>query len=939
MSSQKYLMGKLFFTKKYKFQIFLFVLFSVYSLFLSQSAFGANLNLTATWTLNTEPDIREYRLYRTDGTRTLLGTTPHPNSSYPFTVTVPNGSSGTLLFVVTAVDTMSNQSADSNPASYPYNLSTTTVTINATDNTATEAGTTTGTFTVSRTGSTSGALTVYYTVSGTATPGSDYNSLSGSVIISSGSSTANIIVTPINDTVVEGNETVIVTLSANASYSIGSPSSATVTITSDDVASSTVTINATDNTATEAGTTTGTFTVSRTGSTSGALTVYYSVSGTATPGSDYNSLSGSVTIAAGSSTGTITVTPINDTVVEGNETVIVTLSANAAYSVGSPNSATVTITSDDVAETVTPPTTPSLGSSGGFLRTYRASAGDSNLYTGTSYKFSTGGSSSNVGSGVEYQFSWGEGTYSSWGSPSRGSCSQSHTWAATGTYQVRARARSKTNNNVVSDWSNALSLPIQGKPFIQITSPNGGENFVVGTTHTITWNRSYLSDGMIYLFYYYDGVWHPITTLSPTATSFSWTIPRIPEKVTSPAPSSNTRGFGRSSQSISIWIGNWVNGNWECYDKSDQSFRILYDAWVCKISGADQGGATLMFDGDSFEGFGISLKWGMFDIEGTYSMNAQGSMSGTYTIRDFTNGSGLGSGSFTGSIDSSSKKLTLSLTNSGGTITVSGVRFVSNPAIPGNWTGTLSGSASGSITSLEIDPYELDEIYSYVFGFSGSGSITGGGSININGNFYLTSATTSRTNPTNVYGIYTMTGAISEIGVLTGALNPSTGTISFTMTSLNGHSYTLKGNKTNTVELVSNGGMESGNPPTGWSVSGSPDIFERSGTQKNNGTYSAHIVETSATYSGFEQRHSETAGKQYKLSYWYYLASGRLLVSMMDGTNGVIMHNTHTTNGSWQYSETIYTQTKTGSLAGIIFRSDGVSAEFYIDDVSVQEVP
>ena len=69
------------------------------------SAFGANLNLTATGTLNTEADIKEYRLYRTDGTRTLLGTTPHPNKSAPFTVTVPDGSSGTLLFVVTAAHT------------------------------------------------------------------------------------------------------------------------------------------------------------------------------------------------------------------------------------------------------------------------------------------------------------------------------------------------------------------------------------------------------------------------------------------------------------------------------------------------------------------------------------------------------------------------------------------------------------------------------------------------------------------------------------------------------------------------------------------------------------------------------------------------------------------------------------------------------------------
>jgi len=684
MSNQKYLMGRLLFAnKKSKWQIIL-LLFSICSLFLSQSAFGATLNLTAGWTLNTEPDIKEYRLYRTDITRTLLGTTPHPNNSYPFTVNVPDGSSGTLLFVITAVDTSNYESSDSNPASYSYDLMAPTVTIVATDSTATE------------------------------------NPL-----------------------------------------------------------------------------TTGYFTVSRTGSTTAALTVYYSVGGTATSGSDYNSLSGSVTIAAGSTTANITLTPINDTVVESVETVIVTLSSNAAYTVGSPSSATVAITSDDVGEAIIPPTTPSLSSSRIIGSIYRSFAEDSNLYTGASYQFSTGGSSSNLGSvhPVEYQFSWGDGTYSSWGSSSRGAFSQSHTWTLAGTYQVMARARCKIHTDCASSWSNALSISIQEKPFIHITSPNGGENLAVGTSHTITWNSSYLNpSGTIYLFYQFDGAWHPITTLSPTASSFSWTIPRIPAEVASPAPS----GSKRSKRSIGIWIGNWANGGWECYDKSDESFRILYDAWVCKISGADQGGATLLLDEENFEGYGISLKWGMFVIDGTYGIDARGKMSGACTIRDFANpATVLASGSFTGRVDSGSKKLTFNLPTSGGTLSISGVRFVSDPVIPGDWTGTLSGSVSGNLTSLEIDPYQLgDDLYSNVFGFLGSGSITGGGTINIEGYFYLTSTATPRRNSTNVYGIYRITETINEIGVLTGVYNPTTGTISFTMTSQNGNMYTLSGNAT-----------------------------------------------------------------------------------------------------------------------------------------------
>lgn len=94
------------------------------SLFICGYSFGATLNLKATWTANTEPDMKEYRLYRTDGTRTLIGTIPHPNTSYNFSVTVPDQSAGTLTFVLTAVDTNNNESADSAPASYTYNLDT-----------------------------------------------------------------------------------------------------------------------------------------------------------------------------------------------------------------------------------------------------------------------------------------------------------------------------------------------------------------------------------------------------------------------------------------------------------------------------------------------------------------------------------------------------------------------------------------------------------------------------------------------------------------------------------------------------------------------------------------------------------------------------------------------------------------------------------------------
>ena len=109
-----------------------------------------------------------------------------------------------------------------------------------------------------------------------------------------------------------------------------------------------VTVIATDSSASEAGPDAGTFTVSRSGSTAQALTVYYTRTGTAQNGVDYETLPGSVTIPTGASSTTVTVTPIDDNQLEGDETVVVTLSFSTGYTVGSPGSATVVIHDNDL---------------------------------------------------------------------------------------------------------------------------------------------------------------------------------------------------------------------------------------------------------------------------------------------------------------------------------------------------------------------------------------------------------------------------------------------------------------------------------------------------------------------------------------------------------------------------------------------------------------
>jgi hypothetical protein len=221
------------------------------------------------------------------------------------------------------------------------------VTVVASDGSAAEAGLATGTFTVTRDAVTSVALTVGYAVGGSATGGSDYGALSGSVVIPADQVAAVVTVVPLQDSFDENPETVTVTSLSGSGYAVGSPSLATVTITDDDDGLPVVWVVADDDQATEQGPTPGTFKVHRSGSTSSALTIVYALGGTADSGSDYASLGASVVIPAGRSSAVVTVSPVDDGRDENSETVTLTLRSGSHYSVGSPSSATVTIFDND----------------------------------------------------------------------------------------------------------------------------------------------------------------------------------------------------------------------------------------------------------------------------------------------------------------------------------------------------------------------------------------------------------------------------------------------------------------------------------------------------------------------------------------------------------------------------------------------------------------
>ena len=71
---------------------------------------------------------------------------------------------------------------------------------------------------------------------------------------------------------------------------------------------------------------------------------------TLTNGTDYTSLNGTATIAAGQTFVDVPLNVIDDTLIESNETAILTVSSSSNYTVGATNTATVTIADNDLAD-------------------------------------------------------------------------------------------------------------------------------------------------------------------------------------------------------------------------------------------------------------------------------------------------------------------------------------------------------------------------------------------------------------------------------------------------------------------------------------------------------------------------------------------------------------------------------------------------------------
>lgn len=128
--------------------------------------------------------------------------------------------------------------------------------------------------------------------------------------------------------------------------------SGTITSAADSTANPVITLALTPGSVLEDGSSNLVYTFSRSLVTANPLSVNFTVSGTATNGSDYSGLlAGSnqtVTFAANAATASVVIDPTADTTVEADETVSLMLTPGMGYSIGTTSAVTGTISNDDL---------------------------------------------------------------------------------------------------------------------------------------------------------------------------------------------------------------------------------------------------------------------------------------------------------------------------------------------------------------------------------------------------------------------------------------------------------------------------------------------------------------------------------------------------------------------------------------------------------------
>lgn len=187
----------------------------------------------------------------------------------------------------------------------------------------------------------------YATADGTAVDTNDYTNASGTVSIPPGDLCADVLITVSNDSVDENNEDFTLTLSAPTSGFTIADGTATATITNDD-SPPTVNLSLSTGSTSEGSTVVATATLSSLSGHNVSMSFAVAASGSVTfRGDDYGLSAGTISIPAGATTGTVSITITDDNRIEGAETFSATLSSFANVSAGTLTVALATVAAND----------------------------------------------------------------------------------------------------------------------------------------------------------------------------------------------------------------------------------------------------------------------------------------------------------------------------------------------------------------------------------------------------------------------------------------------------------------------------------------------------------------------------------------------------------------------------------------------------------------
>lgn len=296
-------------------------------------------------------------------------------------------------------------------------------------------------------------MSVYYTtMDGSVTSGSDYGSVSGTLTFSPGQTSKTVLVPIYGDTLVEPDEAFGLLLSNPLNLTLGAMPGAYGTILNDDVPAASLAGNVSVSEG-NAGATELTFTVTLDQPGQFGATVHIATAnGTAEAGPDYQALSGDLQFSPGQTQQTITVLVNGDRLVEGDETLTVTLTVSDGTNL---TTGTLVVTVQNVA-----PTTAVSGPASGVAgqeRTFTFAASDP--------------SAPDQAGGFTYQINWGDGSTQTVQGAGSG-VDVTHVFTVTGPYTVTVTATDKD-----SSTGGAASLAVS---VVAVELQNG--DLIVGGT-------------------------------------------------------------------------------------------------------------------------------------------------------------------------------------------------------------------------------------------------------------------------------------------------------------------------------------------------------------------------------------------------------------------------------------------------------------------------